>query len=304
MTPKLASTDEILEVADAVRRRVLLHTIAANGGYLCQACSSAEALATLYMRIMRLGPSIGPMIPPRFEGVPHQGRRGGGGAAYNGADEPGNDRFILSCTHYSLALYALLIETGRLGEDALAQYNADGSTVEQIGAEHSPGIEVTTGSLAQGLSQALGMAIGRRRNGRAGRIFVYMSDGELEEGETWEAFNMAAHHRVDNLVVYLDANDNQCDGPIEAVSTIEPIPERIGAFGWSVTEVDGHSPDALAAPATPPTAGRPLAVICRTSVTHGIPSLSSRTNKHYVRFRPGEAEAALADLGMATEVAR
>jgi transketolase len=124
-----------------------------------------------------------------------------------------------------------------------------------------------------------------------------MSDGELEEGETWEAFNMAAHQRLDNLSVYLDANGNQCDGPVTTVSTVEPIAERVRAFGWRVTEVDGHDPDALAAPALEARDGRPTLVVCRTSPWHGIPSLNSRKNQHYVRFRPGEEEVALAELG-------
>lgn len=299
-----ATKAEVDRVAAAVRNRVLLHTIENKGGYLCQACSSAETLATLYLRVMHLGPSVGPLIPREFDGVPNSGRPAGSGSAYNGARDPDNDRFLLSCTHYSLGLYATLIEVGRLDEHALDHYDRDGSTVEQIGAEHSPGVEVTTGSLAQALSIGLGIAFARRERGDRGRVWVYMSDGELQEGQTWEALSLAAHHGLDHLGVYLDANGGQCDGPIRDVHEIEPIVERVRSFGWDVHEVDGHDTDALAAPALEPVPDKPLFVVARTCSWRGIPSLASRANKHYVRFRPGEDELALKDLDLSPEEAR
>ncbi len=303
MEGKAAKAD-VDRVAAAIRRRVLLHTIENNGGYLCQACGSAETLATLYLRVMHPGPSVGPLIPREFDGVPGPGRPAGSGGAYNGERGPDNDRFLLSCTHYSLGLYATLIEVGRLDVHALDHYDRDGSTVEQIGAEHSPGIEVTTGSLAQALSVGLGMAFARRLRGDRGRVWVYMSDGELQEGQTWESLSLAAHHGLDHLGVYLDANGGQCDGPIRTVQEIEPIAERVSSFGWKVHEVDGHDSDALAAPAFEPACGKPVFVVARTCSWQGIPSLESRANKHYVRFRPGEAELALKDLGLNPEETR
>ncbi len=124
--------------------------------------------------------------------------------------------------HYALVLYAVLIETGRLGAEALEQFNRDGSTMELIGAEHSPGHEVTAGSLGQALSQAGGIALARRLRGDSGRVWVFMSDGELQEGQTWEAFQALAHYRLDNLGVVLDANGQQCDGRMSEVMNIEP----------------------------------------------------------------------------------
>jgi transketolase len=297
----LVPNAEIERVADAVRRRVLVHTIRNNGGYLCQACSSAEMLATLYLRAMRLGPSHGPPVPVEFRGVPGKSQAVSG-AAYNGGPGPDNDHFILSAAHYALVLYATLIEVGRLAPEALEHFNRDGSTVEMIGAEHSPGMEATTGSLGQGLSVALGMAMARRRRGESGRVWVFMSDGELQSGEIWEAIGMAAHHGIDNLGVYLDANGNQVDGPIVDVQRIEPAAERVRTFGWRVHEVDGHDPDALAEPALEPPDGRSLMVIARTCPWQGIPSLAQRAPKlHFLRFRPGEAELALADCGLTME---
>jgi transketolase len=251
---------------------------------------------------MRLGPSEGPAIPVDFAGVPGRSAQTHSGGAYNGADHPDHDRFVLSSAHYALVLYTTLIEVGRLDEHALDHFNRDGSTVEMIGAEHSPGMEATTGSLGQALSTALGMAMARKRRGEHGRVWVFMTDGELQSGETWEALSMAAHHRVDNLGVYMDVNGSQCDGPTETVQRIEPIADRVRAFGWRVYEVDGHDPDALAAPALEEPDGRSLLVLARTVPWQGIPSLEHRPGQmHFIRFRPGEPEAALSDLGLTME---
>jgi transketolase len=134
------SSREVQRVADAVRRRVLEYTLKNNGGYLSQACSSAELLATLYLRVMRLGPSQAPLTPLPFAGVPGADNPNAfTGGDYNGPRAPDLDRFIFSPVHYALVLYSLLIELGRLGPNGLDAFNQDGSTVELIGAEHSPG---------------------------------------------------------------------------------------------------------------------------------------------------------------------
>lgn len=295
--------DPVRQVADAIRRRVLEHTLTNNGGYLSQACSSAEILATLYLRVMRLGPSTAPLVPRPFAGVPSATNpRAFTGADYNGPRAPELDRFIFSPVHYALVLYSLLIELGRLGPDALDEFNQDGSTVELIGAEHSPGHEVTAGSLAQAISQAGGIALARRLRGETGRVWVFMSDGEFQEGQTWEAFAALAHHRIGNLGVYVDANAQQCDGPMASVMTVEPLAERLRAFGAEVHEVDGHDPGALAAPAeSTAQRERPLVVLARTDPCRGIERLRERAPKlHYVRFKNGQEfntyQALLADL--------
>jgi transketolase len=283
-----AGADAVRRVGDAVRRRVLAYTLKNKGGYLSQACSSAETLATLYLRVMRLGDSVAPLVPRPFAGVP--GPRNPDaftGADYNGPRAPELDRFIFSPVHYALVLYSLLIELGRLGPTGLDAFNQDGSTVELIGAEHSPGHEVTAGSLGQALSQAGGIALARRLKGETGRVWVFMSDGEFQEGQTWEAFAALAHHRIGNLGIYIDANAQQCDGAMADVMTIEPLAQRLAAFGADVHEVDGHDSDALAAPAAGFGAGdRPLAVIARTDPCRGIDLMRERGSKlHYVRFQ-------------------
>lgn len=277
-------------VARAVRRRVLEHTLKNNGGYLSQACSSADILATLYGHVMKLGESQAPMVPRPFSGVPGRTNpESFTGAEYNGPKAADLDRFIFSPVHYALVLYSLLIEVGRLNPAALDEFNRDGSTVELIGAEHSPGHEVTAGSLGQAISQAGGIALARKIRGDSGRVWVFMSDGEFQEGQTWEAFAAAAYHRLGNLGVYVDANAQQCDGRMDSVMNVEPLAARLEAFGAAVQEVDGHDVEALAAPALSPPADRPLVVLARTDPCHGLELLRSRTPKlHYVRFKTDE----------------
>ena len=283
-------TPEARRIATAIRRRVLEHTLTHNGGYLSQACSAAELLASLYTGILRIGPSVAPPVPPPFEGVPGKGRPTLTGQAYNGAPAPDRDRFFLSPVHYALVLYTALVEVGRMAEEGLAQFNRDGSTVEMIGAEHSPGHELTAGSLGQCLSQVGGIALARRLRGDTGRCVVFMSDGEFQSGQTWEALQALVWHRLDSVLVYVDANRQQCDGAMADVMDIEPLGRRIEGFGVRVVEVDGHDPAALAEPASWAPDGRPTVVIARTDPAKDIPALDRRRPKlHYVRFK-NEAE--------------
>ncbi len=278
-------------VAHGIRRRVLDFTIRNNGGYLSQACSAAEILATLYTRVMRIGESCAPRIPPPFPGVPSKTNPNYfSGAAYNGPYKPELDRFFISPVHCALALYALLVEVGRMDAQGLEMFNKDGSTVEMIGAEHSPGHELMAGSLGQALSQAAGIALARRLKGHTGRNWVFMSDGEFWIGQTWEAVETLVFYKLDTVGVYIDANGQSADGKIETVMEIGSIRDRLAAFGARVFEVDGHDVEALAAPAELPPDGRPLFVVARTNPCQGIPLLEERRPRlHYVRFKD-EAE--------------
>lgn len=290
--------DTATQVAQAIRRRVLEHVILNNGGYLSQACSAAETLATLYTRIMKLDASQAPLIPGPFAGVPSAGNpHAFSGAAYNGRPDPALDRFILSPAHYALVLYTALIEVGRLDPEALREFNKDGSTVEMIGAEHSPGMEVTSGSLGQALSQAAGIAMARKLRGATGRVWVFMSDGEFQSGQTWETMAAIAFHKLDNIGIYVDVNQQQCDGSMASVLDIEPLDERIRGFGAHVVKVDGHDVEALAAPAESPPVGKALVVLAYTNPWQGIDLLRSRAPKlHYVRFSGAEERQRYADV--------
>jgi transketolase len=285
-------TESIRRVAAGIRRRVLEHTIE-HGGYLSQACSAAEILGMLYVEAMRLGESQGPMIPPPFgrADVPGAGNPDHrSGALYNGPFAPDLDRFFLSPTHYALALYATLIETGRLAPEALEQFNHDGSSVEMIGGEHSPGHEVNGGSFGQAMCTAAGLAVGRRLKNEPGQVWVFMSDGEFQEGQTWEGFLTMAFHRVDNLKVFVDVNNQQVDGRMDEVMGIEPLDDKLRAFGAKVLRVDGHDIAALLAAARTEHPGQPLVVLCDTCPYQGIDLLKERYPfLHYVRFK-SEAE--------------
>ena len=276
--------------ARGIRLRVLEHTLNSNGGYLSQACSAAEIFATLYTRVMNLGPSVAPLIPIPFNTVPGpQNPNPIRGADYNGPRSPELDRFFLSPGHYALVEYATLVEVGRLAPEGLAAFNQDGSTVEMIGADHSPGFEVMSGALAQALSFAGGVALSRKLRGETGKVWVFMSDGELEEGQTWEALSALSYYQLDNVGIFIDANGQQCDGPIASVMNIEPLRSRLEAFGAAVVEVNGHDVDALAAGAQTAHPGKPLAVIARTSPYQGIDVLAARRpNFHYIRFKTSE----------------
>lgn len=279
------------QVAQGIRRRVLDLTIQRNGCYLSQTLSSAEILAALYTRVLNLGTSEGTPIPESFPGVPGKnGVRHGLGAIYNGSQDPFFDRLLISPAHYAVAIYAALVETGRMAPEGLQQFNTDGSTVEMIGAEHSPGFELTTGSFGQALSQAGGIAMARRLRGETGRVFVFMSDGEFEEGQTWEAIQALAFYKLDNVVVYADVNGQQVDGLTKDVMNIEPIHSRIVGFGGCSVTVDGHDLKVLAeAPEMGKQKDKPLFVLAYTNPAQGIPLLDERKpHLHYVRFKNDE----------------
>jgi transketolase len=271
-------------MAAGIRRRVLAHVLANNGGYLSQACSAAELLAVLYGRVLNLSPLPAPLHPPAFEAVPGPDAPRVSGGLFHGEPGPDLDRFIISPAHYALVVYAALIEAGRLDEAALDQFNKDGSTVEMIGAEHSPGFETTTGSLAQALSTAGGIALGRRMKDETGRTFVFMSDGEFQEGQTWEALQALVYYRLDTVRVIVDVNRAQCDGPMDSVMTIEPLATKLKAFGASVDSVDGHDIAALTR-ALERSTGRPHFVLAYTDPTRGVPLMNERRPVlHYLRF--------------------
>jgi transketolase len=281
--------DEVRRVAAGIRKLVLEHTVKNNGGYLSQACSSAEILATLYVKIMDLGAIETPLVPQPFPGVPGPDNpHYTTGASFNGPG-PNRDRFFLSPAQYALVLYATLIETGRMAGEGLLQFNRDGSSVEMIGAEHSPGMETMTGSLGQGLSQAAGVAMARKKKNEKGRVFIFMSDGEFQIGQTWEALQSLSFHRLDNVIIFVDVNGFQCDGKMCTVMNIEPLDKRIEAFGARVIRTNGHDIKRLADAGSLTPDGRPIVVLCDTDAARGLDVLKSRAPKmHYVRFASEE----------------
>lgn len=269
---------------------MLEHTLAHNGGYLSQACSSSEIFACLYTGLMNLGPSEAPLIPLPFAGVPAtHNPHSFTGSAYNGPKAGSLDRFIMSPVHYALVLYATLVEVGRMAPEGLAQFNQDGSTVEMIGAEHSPGHEVTAGSLGQALSQAGGIAMARKLRGDTGRVWVFMSDGEFQSGQTWETLQALRFHKLDNITAIVDVNRQQCDGAMVDVMEVEPLLDRVNSFGIHAVKVDGHNGAEILKAGRSHYSGVPTVILAYTDPCREIPLLEERRPRlHYLRFKSAD----------------
>jgi transketolase len=276
---------ETRRMAAGIRQRVLAHTLARDGGYLSQACSAAEILAVLYRRVLKLCPLKQPLAPAPFPTTPGPFQPAITGAAYNGGGKPDGDNFILSPAQYALALYAALIEAGRMDEKGMEEYDQDGSTVEMIGAEHSPGMEVTTGSLGQGISQAAGIAMARKIKGESGRVVVLLSDGECQSGEFWEAVQAMSYHHLGNMLLYVDINGYQCDGKMTTVMNLEPFHQRLKAFGARVYRTDGHDIERLSRLGRREASDAPTFILCDTDPCRDMAVLAPRYPRfHYVRF--------------------
>jgi transketolase len=194
-------------------------------------------------------------------------------------------------------LYTTLVEVGRMAPEGLAMFNQDGQSVEMIAAEHSPGNEVMGGSLGQAISQAAGIAYARKMKGHTGRVWVFMSDGEIQEGQQWEAFQSMGFFKLDNMGIYVDINGQQCDGKTEDVMTIEPLASRLEAFGARPVTVNGHDINALVEAANLPPDGRPLVVLGYTNPCQCMPILEDRRPLlHYVRFKSEEERQQYAEI--------
>ncbi len=277
---------ECKKIACQIRKRVLSHAII-HGGYLSQACSSAEIFAYLYKRGLKLGPSNGPIIPPLFSGTPStKNPKHISGMEYNGLRNPKYDRFFLSPTHYAITLYSVLIETNRLGENGLEQFNKDGSTVEMIGGEHSPGHETNGGSFGQTISQAAGVAWARLTKGDKGIVCVFLSDGECQEGQTWEAIMAMSFYKLSNLKIIVDANGQQVDGRTDNVMALRNLEAKFTSFGALSYTVNGHDLKEIDHAFKQKHTDKPLVIIANTEPYRGIDLLKKRyPNLHYIRFK-------------------
>lgn len=240
-------------------------------GYIGQALGWADVLATAYCHAMRIRPA-----EPEWEG---------------------RDRFLLSHGHYAIAHYAALIEAGIIEESELDTYGSDDSRLPMSGmATYTPGMEISGGSLGQGLIIGVGMALGLKQKKNPAFVYNSMSDGELDEGSTWEAAMAAAHHRLDNLVCLVDINNQQADGPSGKVLGFEPLADKWAAFGWHVQRVDGNDLPAVVAAFDQARAhedARPRVILCDTLMGKGIPFLEEREKNHFIRVDAPEWQNAL-----------
>jgi transketolase len=212
-------------------------------------------------------------------------------------DWEGRDRFLLSNGHYAIALYAALFEAGFLPPEELETYGSDDSRLPMSGmASYTPGMEISGGSLGQGLAIGVGMALGLKQKNNPAFVYNSMSDGELDEGATWEAAMGAAHHGLDNLICLVDINNQQADGPSGKVLGFEPLADKWAAFGWHVQRADGND---LAAVLRAFDAARtledpkPRVILFDTLMGKGIPFLEQREKNHFIRVDPPEWQQAL-----------
>jgi len=249
---------ELAKMAVQIRKNVLRMIKAGRMGHIGGALSVVEILTALYFKVMRVDPQ-NPAWPQR-------------------------DRFVLSAGHKCLALYATLAQKGFFNLAILDTY---GSLCSRLGGHPDmykvPGVETNTGALGHGLSIAGGMAMGQKMDGLDARVYVIMGDGELAEGSNWEAAAAASHHKLDNLLVFVDRNHLQISGPTVDVMNYEPLDKRWQAFGWSVREIDGHDLKQIVENATdiPFEKGRPSVIIADTVKSKGLSFAENKVEFHY-----------------------
>ena len=268
------SNVSLAERAYRIRRNALRMGEVQGQGYVGQALGVADVLAVSYFHALKFRAE-----DPHWEG---------------------RDRFLLSIGHYAIALYAALIEAGILPEEELETYGSDESRLPMSGmAAYTPGMEITGGSLGQGLGIAVGMCLGLKRKGSDSFVYNLLSDGELNEGSTWEAAMSASHWKLDNLVALVDVNNQQADGASSGVLGFEPLASRWESFGWQVWRVDGNDIDALKAAfdaARASTEPKPRVLICDTLMGRGVPFLEKRDKTHFIRVDADEWGKALEQL--------
>ena len=286
------TNEEIKRAAQNVRKRMLRLTIDEGAGFLGQACSSADILTSLYMRVLNIGDSLGSPEAELFLGPPGpENMNAAKGNLYNGSAAKEYDRFFMSPQHYAATLYCVLAECGRINRNALSFINRDGYKMEVCSSQHSPGYENNGGTLGQTLSIAGGTAHARKLKGESGRVMAFITDGESQEGQIWEAVQSAVAHKLDNLIAFLDLNGQQLEGQTKDILSLglEDYVNRFKAFGAETVTVDGHDIDAITTATDVPHVGRPLVVVCRTCCTTGIPPLErKKPNLHYISFGKDE----------------
>lgn len=261
------------QFALAIRREIISMLAAAKSGHPGGSLSAADVIAVLYGGALRVDPAR--------------------------PDDPDRDRFVLSKGHVAPALYAALALRGFFPVEELAHLRKLGSPLQgHPDMRKTPGVDMSTGSLGQGLSVACGMALAAKADGKDYRVYAVCGDGETQEGQIWEAGMFAAHYQLDNLTVFLDHNHLQIDGDIRQVLSPEPLDEKWRAFGWHVIAINGHDHDAIkAALAEARTVqAKPVMVICETIKGKGVSFMENQAGWHGSAPNAEQAAQALAEL--------
>ena len=268
--PAQADIPALKARATQLRRHMLTMARGQRQGYIGQGLGIADALAAIYFHELRYDPQN-----------------------LGWADR---DRFLLSTGHYSIALWAALAEAGIIPVEELPTYGADNSRLEMSTLDTTPGVEMIGGSLGHGLGQGVGQALGLRLDGSSARVFVELSDGEMQEGSTWEAAMSASHFRLDGLVALIDCNGIQADGPV--VLDMEPVADKWRSFGWETFEIDGNDMAAVtgALASARSANGKPKAIVLRTLPGKGVPRIETSEKSHFFRVDISQWDAIIAEF--------
>ena len=272
MQPTDHNLAELVRIATRLRLHVVNMVAPSGQGYVQQGLGAADLFTVLYFAEATMDPE-NPAWPDR-------------------------DRIFLTTAHNTAIFYAVLAERGFFDTDLLSSYVRDGSPLEINSSERmGPFIEATCGSLGQGLSVAVGCAMAARRQGRASRTYVIIGDGEMQEGQVWEAAMLAGAEGLDNLCLIVDYNFVQCEGPMDLVMSIEPLTDKMKSFGFAVQEVDGNDMGALlgAFENARATRGKPSFIKANTLMGKGVQSLEGLMF-HQLRFPKEVADSARAEL--------
>jgi len=269
---KQKPTDQALaDSAYRIRRYSVQMGEIQGQGYVGQALGYADVLAVAYCHAMKFRPE-----DPDWE---HR------------------DRFLLSHGHYAIAHYAALLEAKVISVEEMDTYGGDDSRLPMSGmATYTPGMEISGGSLGQGLAIGVGIALGLRHQKIDAFVYNSMSDGELDEGATWEAALGASHHQLSNLICLVDINNQQADGPSGQIMGFEPLVDKWQAFGWHVQRVDGNDLFAVRDAfdiARALTEKKPRVILFDTLMGKGVPFLEMREKNHFIRVDPPEWQQAL-----------
>jgi len=265
---------ELAEKACKIRQDIIRMLGEAGSGHPGGSLSAADIVATLYFHEMNVDPQ-NPTWPER-------------------------DRFILSKGHAAPVLYAALAEKGFFPEEELTTLRKTGSRLQgHPSMKHLPGVEMSTGSLGQGLSAANGMALAGKLDGKGYRVYVLLGDGEIQEGQVWEAAMAAAHYKLDNVVAFLDHNGLQIDGPISEVMSPEPVADKWRAFGWQVEEIDGHDLQQIidALKKAREVKGKPTMIVANTVKGKGVSFMENQVGWHGNAPNAEQTNQAVCELG-------
>ena len=274
----LTTSEALCARARDIRKHVVRMVGAASSGHPGGSLSAADIVTVLYFNEMNIRPD-----DPKW---------------------PDRDRFVLSKGHAAPVLYAALAEAGYFpAEELVTLRRIDSHLQGHPSIRSTPGVEMSTGSLGQGLSAACGMAIAAKLDGAAWRVYALLGDGELEEGQIWEAVMTAAHRKLDNLTAFVDSNRLQIDGPVADIKSMEQIGDRFAAFGWHVVEIDGHDIAAIMAALAEArnTQGRPTVIVARTVKGKGVSFMENRVGWHGTAPKPDQVQAAVAELDASGE---